>query len=145
MIEPLEVEVPDPEVTYTLLVDLVAIKIPFPSPDVVPTDRSMFPVLSTEAIPEEIVIEPVAPELDVPLRKKSSPLTPFVPLLAEESDTIPLEDETPIPDKTDRAPPVFTDSPPFITVLPPILVVPDVALPAVISIPPPVSPAPLFK
>ena len=71
-----------------------------------PMDSRKSPPLPAVALPVNILMEPVVPELAVPDVNDSMPLTPVVPAFMVFTITAPLVSVVPSPVVTDTAPPV---------------------------------------
>ena len=86
----------------------------------VPTNSSKFPALPAVEAPEAKYNAPDEPELVVPVRNLSNPLTPEVPALTVATVNAPLVVCVLIPEANDIAPPVELEAPPeFIRMSPP--------------------------
>ena len=71
-----------------------------------PATRETEPAVPPVAAPLCTATEPEEPELAEPDKKEAAPLTPVVPALADDNLRVPLEVETPDPDKMTVLPPV---------------------------------------
>merc|ERR1711881_324630 len=100
----------------------------------------MLPLSPPVAAPVSMFTPPDAPDDEVPVLNKSSPLTPLLPAFNVRINILPLDLSVPYPDCNEIVPPVLdADIPAYTFINPPSPVLPPES-PAITSIIPPSAP-----